>query len=144
MVECIRMRNSGLMRVGAVAGIALLAFATGKAPSSAQGNSLAMLERLDRGEWRIRMRDQGEERRVCLRNGYELVQLRHRQGGCSRYVVEDNADSVTVQYSCPGDGYGRTSIRRESATLAQIESQGIADGRPFQFTAEARRAGACR
>ena len=59
-------------------------------------------------------------------------------------MVEDAAGEVTVQYSCPGDGYGRTNIRRESGSLVQIESQGIADGRPFQFTAEARRTGACR
>lgn len=131
-------------QVAVVLGVALLPVALAIAPAAAQVGPLAMLDRLDRGEWQIRTRDGGEQRRICLRSGQELIQLRHRQGGCSRYVVEDNAGAVTVQYSCPGDGYGRTSIRRESATLAQVESQGIADGRPFQFTAEARRVGACR
>jgi hypothetical protein len=63
---------------------------------------------------------------------------------CSRYVVEDGADKVTVQYTCRGNGYGRTSIRRETAGLLQIESQGVAGGLPFQFKAEARRIGACK
>lgn len=138
------MPEAGTKVVAALLAAALLPAALATVPALAQGGSLAMLDRLERGEWQIRQRDAGEQRRICLRSGQELIQLRHRQGGCSRYVVEDNAGNVTVQYSCPGDGYGRTSIRRESDTLVQIESQGIADGRPFQFTAEARRTGTCR
>ena len=72
------------------------------------------------------------------------MQLRHAGSACSRFVVEDAADKVTVQYTCKGNGYGRTSIRRETSTLVQIESQGIQGGLPFQFKAEARRTGACR
>ncbi len=59
-------------------------------------------------------------------------------------MVEDAPGRVTVQYTCRGNGYGRTSIRRESETLVQIEGQGVAGGAPFQFRAEARRTGACR
>ena len=113
-------------------------------PAAAQAPSLAMLDRLERGEWLVRFRDSGDQKRVCLRTGREMIQLRHTGGECSRYIVEDGPGQVTVQYSCPGNGYGRTSIRRESAALAQIESQGIADGKPFQFPAEARRVGPCR
>lgn len=138
------MPEAGKKVVAVLMAGALLPAALAVAPAVAQGGSLAMLDRLERGEWQIRPRDGGEQRKICLRSGQELIQLRHRQGGCSRYVVEDNAGAVTVQYSCPGNGYGRTSIRRESDTLVQIESQGIADGRPFQFTAEARRTGTCR
>lgn len=123
---------------GAVAGALLVM------PASAQAPTLAMLDRLDRGEWVVRFRGTGEQKRVCLRNGRELIQLRHSGPACSRYVVEDGAGQVTVQYSCPGNGYGRTSVRRESGVLAQIESQGIADGKPFEFTAEARRVGVCQ
>ena len=42
-----------------------------------------------------------------------------------------------------GDGYGRTHIRKETNALVQIDSQGIAGGKPFQFTAEARQTGRC-
>ena len=111
---------------------------------AAQGDALAMLAKLQRGQWTVSSRDGGPSRTVCLGDAAQLLQLRHAGGACSRYVVEDAANKVTVQYTCRGNGYGRTSIRRETATLVQIESQGIEGGLPFQFKAEARRTGACR
>ena len=113
-------------------------------PAAAQGPSLAMLSGLTDGQWEIRFRDGRESRRVCIQSGLELIQLQHGGSGCSRFVVEDGANAVTVQYTCRGNGYGRTSIRRESAGLVQIDSQGIAGGTPFEFSAEGRRIGACR
>lgn len=111
-------------------------------PAVAQA-SLAMLDSLDRGGWELRYRDGSPARKICVRNGREFIQLRHAQSGCKRFVVEDAQSQVTVQYTCTGDGYGRTNIRKESAALIQIQSQGIENGRPFQFTAEARRTGGC-
>lgn len=133
-------RSAGLiaiaiMVVGALAGIA--------APLLAQGNGLAMLGTLTKGEWTIKHRDGTPDRKICVRSGQELIQLRHREAGCNKFVVEDGAAKVTVQYTCPGNGYGRTSIRRETTTLVQLESQGIQGGLPFQFLAEARRTGSC-
>lgn len=114
-------------------------------PVAAQAPSLAMLSGLDDGQWEVRARDGSAARKVCVRTGLELIQLQHGQGDCSRFVVEDAANAVTVQYTCRGNGYGRTSIRRETGSLVQIDSQGIAGGLPFQFSAEARRTGAtCR
>jgi hypothetical protein len=114
-------------------------------PAAAQAPSLAMLSALDNGQWEVRARDGSAVRKVCVRSGLELIQLQHGLGGCSRFVVEDGATAVTVQYTCRGNGYGRTSIRRETSSLVQIESQGIADGAPFQFSAEARKVAAtCR
>jgi hypothetical protein len=114
------------------------------APATAQAPSLAMLGTLEDGQWEVRFRDGAESRRVCLRSGLELIQLQHGDAGCSRFVVEDGPSAVTVQYTCRGNGYGRTSVRRESASLVQLDSQGIAGGLPFQFSAEARRVGPCR
>ena len=114
------------------------------APAAAQGPSLAMLRTLEDGQWEVRNRDTGENRRLCVRSGQELIQLKHGGSGCSRFVVEDGASAVTVQYTCRGNGYGRTNIRRETPSLVQIDSQGIADGLPFEFSAEARRVGSCR
>lgn len=119
-------------------------YATGLlAPAVAQGPSLAMLSALDDGQWELRFRDGGENRRVCVRSGLELIQIQHGQAACSRFVIDDGTREVTVQYTCRGDGYGRTTIRKESAGLLQIDSQGIAGGLPFEFSAEARRVGAC-
>ncbi|MFM7402989.1 MAG: hypothetical protein ACKO1N_02605 [Erythrobacter sp.] len=112
-------------------------------PAVAQGRGLAMLVTLTKGEWTIKQRGGTTDRKICLKSGAELIQLMHRESGCNRFVVEDETARVTVQYTCPGNGYGRTSIRRETSTLVQLESQGIHSGMPFQLTAEARRTGPC-
>lgn len=112
------------------------------APALAQ-TSLAMLDTLDKGGWELRYREGGQTRKLCVRTGREFIQLRHGEGACNRFIVEDGANAVTVQYTCRGNGYGRTSIRKESGALVQIESQGIAEGKPFQFSAEGRKTGAC-
>ena len=112
-------------------------------PAAAQTDSLAMLGGLAKGEWTIKHRDGSQDRKICVKTGQELIQLRHNEAGRSRFVVEDGANKVTVQYTCPGNGYGRTNIRKENGALVQIESQGIASGLPFQFAAEARRTGSC-
>lgn len=105
---------------------------------------MAMLDGLEKGAWEVRFRGSDERKRICLRSGRELIQMRHAGQTCNRYVIEDSANLLTVQYSCPGSGYGRTSMRRESARLVQLEGQGFAGKRPFQFDAEARRIGACQ
>ncbi|WP_310534177.1 hypothetical protein [Novosphingobium sp.] len=125
--------------------LALLLLTTlGITSAAGQRPPLTMLDQLVEGRWEIRMR--GERRpveRVCLRNGLGLIQLRHPEQPCDRLVVEDKPDSVTVQYTCRGRGYGRTHIRMESNQLVQLESQGIAGGLPFDFAAEVRRLGSC-
>lgn len=112
-------------------------------PAAAQSDGLSMLEGLTKGEWTIKHRDGSADRKICVKTGKELIQLRHDEPDCSRFVVEDATNKVTVQYTCPGNGYGRTDIRKETGALVQIESQGIASGLPFQFAAEARRTGSC-
>lgn len=124
-----------------------IAFAGGAAltvPATSQRPALAMLDQIEPGRWEIRLRD-GSRRTypMCVENGRKLIQLRHEALSCERLVIDDRADEVTVQYTCRGRGYGRTSIRRETGRLVQIETQGIADGLPFEFAAEARRTGDC-
>lgn len=121
------------------AGAAVLAM-----PLLAQSRTLGMLEGLKPGLWEMQMRDGDRtSRRICVRTGRELLQLRHGGSKCRSVTVNDTAGEVTVQYTCPGDGYGRTSVRRETDALVQIDSQGIAKGRPFAFAAEARRVSGC-
>lgn len=112
-------------------------------PVAAQTDSLGMLDGLSKGEWTVKHRDGTADRKICVKSGLELIQLRHEEPDCSRFVVEDAKSKITVQYTCPGNGYGRTNIRKETGTLVQIESQGIASGLPFQFAAEARHTGSC-
>lgn len=126
-----------------MAAAAVLLAALSALPALAQSDGLAMLGTLARGEWTVKPRDGSPEFKLCVKNGTEFIQIRHKSGRCNRFVVEDAAARVAVQYTCPGDGYGRTALRRETASLIQIESQGIASSQPFQFAGEARRTGAC-
>jgi len=58
-------------------------------------------------------------------------------------VIKDDSDRATVHYTCPGLGWGRTSLLVETPRLVRINSQGIAGRAPFAFDAEARRTGEC-
>lgn len=129
-------------RIGlAVAMAGLLAVSS--APLWGQRPALAMLDGLQKGSWELRTRGEGGVENVCVRDGRQLIQLRHQSDTCRSLVIEDTPTQVTVQYTCPGKGYGRTRIRRETAQLAQIDTQGIVDGSPFAFVVEARWAGQC-
>lgn len=128
------------MRIAVTMAGVLAAFA---APVAGEGPSLAMLNRLDAGRWELRERGGGSVERICLPNAQRLIQLRHPADSCDRLVVDDGASEVTVQYTCRGRGYGRTHIRRETDQLVQIDTQGIAEGLPFAYSAEARRVGSC-
>lgn len=130
-----------LNRKGALAALALAVVAV---PAAGQRPALAMLDRLESGRWELRVREPGGQvQRICLQNGRGLIQLRHPGNSCERLIVNDAANDVTVQYTCPGRGYGRTHIRMETGRLLQIETQGIADGLPFAYAMEARRIGDC-
>ena len=129
------------IRIAGAIAAAALAWA---APVMGAGGALAMLDRLDAGRWEIRAREPGAQpQRICLTNGQRLIQLRHPESPCERFVVQDSATDVIVQYTCKGRGFGRTHIRRETDRLVQIDSRGIANGLPFEFSAEARRVGEC-
>jgi hypothetical protein len=123
----------------------LLAFGVAAATAvPAQAPSLAMLDRLEKGSWQLRERGKDAVlQTMCLGDARRMIQVEHPQSNCSRYVIEDTPTSVTVHYTCPGAGHGRTTIRSETNRLVQIDTQGIAGGRPFSQAIEARRAGAC-
>lgn len=127
-------------------GAAVLAASLALLPSGVAGQkrSLAMLDSLVDGRWELRVRgDRASAQRICLRDGRGLIQLRHAELNCARTIVEDGPEAVTVQYTCHGQGYGRTHIRRETPQLVQLETQGVAGGLPYDFAAEGRRIGDC-
>jgi hypothetical protein len=109
----------------------------------AQAVPLAMLDRLTPGVWEVRMREGGRSERVCIDHGRRLVQLRHPNLACRQFVVEDEPATVTVHYTCPGQGSGRTHLRFETPRLVQIETTGLAGRLPFDIAGEARRIGDC-
>lgn len=110
----------------------------------AQAPSLAMLDALEKGSWQLRERGKDNVlQTICVGDARRMIQIEHPRATCSRYIIEDTPKSVTVHYTCPGAGHGRTSIRNETNRLVQIDTQGIADGRPFSQSIEARRTGPC-
>lgn len=113
-------------------------------PVVAQAPSLAMLDGLERGNWEVRQRGSNAlVKSVCVGDARAFLQLQHSRGGCSRYVIADGAEEITVHYTCPGAGHGRTTVRHETNRLVQIDTQGIAGGAPFSHAYEARRTGGC-
>lgn len=127
-----------------IAATGLVLFAFAGVPASGQRTELGMLDQLQSGSWEIRQRGpDGRIERLCLRDGRRLIQLRHRHAHCVRQVIADTPSEVAVQYTCHGNGYGLTRIRKETSQLVQIESQGVANAQPFSFSAEGRHVGDC-
>ena len=138
-----------IMRVASCGVVAVMSMAamspSGTAPKAPNVNALRGLER---GQWELRERGvearSRKPRRICLDDPSRLLQLRHNNGDCRRYVVDDSADHAVVTYECKGAGTGRTDLRVETPRLVQIDSQGIADGAPFSMSIEGRRTGDCQ
>ena len=124
--------------------LGFILLATGPAATQ-ERRSASPLSQLQPGLWSLRDIDDPRAplRSLCVADFHALFQLEHRGSPCSGLVVGKDARSVTVHYTCPADGYGLTSIKVESPTLAKVETQGIKDHRPFAYRAEARRLRGC-
>jgi hypothetical protein len=110
----------------------------------AQAPTITALQAIQLGQWALRSRsDPAQSRSLCLGDAALLLQLRHGAAACTRFVVTNDPRGATVQYRCPGNGNGRTSIRVETPRLIQIESQGIVNNEPFVVEFEGRRIGEC-
>jgi hypothetical protein len=109
---------------------------------AAPGAGLTALSMLEPGLWQLRI--PGEPaRNICLGDPAALMQLRHSGVACSRLVIENERTSATVHYSCPGAGWGRTTLRITTPRSARIDTQGIAANAPFDVSVDARRTGDC-
>lgn len=136
-----------MAHIGFIAGIAASAtfalFAAVAADAPAQ-TSLAAVKLLQPGSWSLKEHRGGPTMKtLCISDPAELLQVAHENTVCSRFVIASEKSSVTVHYTCPGKGHGRTTLRVENPRLAQISSQGIAGQDPFNFDLEARRIGNC-
>src|SRR3546814_10530582 len=82
----------------ALTGTTLVLMAAVAAP--AQAPSLAMLDRLEKGRWQLTERGtQNALHSLCLGDAQRMIQIRHPRSGCSRFVIEDKPNSVTVHRS---------------------------------------------
>jgi hypothetical protein len=103
---------------------------------------LEALSKLERGRWQLRD-SAGQSRSICLGDPSALIQLEHEGVSCEQEILAGDKGGATVQYTCPGRGFGRTSIRIETPRVARVDTQGLVDGRPFSYRAEARKVGSC-
>ena len=138
------MRSFLTWRPLAAAGLLVLIAGPGQSQPAGAARDDDMLTRVQAGRWELRDGPSGARiANICLVNPIVLTQPRHIAAPCSRNVLAADADSMTVNYSCPGLGRGRTTIRFETPRLVQIDSQGLDHGMPFALRAEARRVGPC-
>jgi hypothetical protein len=121
-----------------------LAFAAGPALAFAGSRAAEALAKLEQGRWLVRSASQAEiQRSVCLGDPALLFQIEHGEKGCSQQLVHSDERGGTVEYVCPGRGFGRTSVRIETGKVAMIDTQGFVDGRPFAYRAIARKLSGC-
>lgn len=134
-----------MRRIGVLAGAAALA--GGGLTLVAAGRPAApvvTLARLSPGMWQVHeIGTKAPPRGVCITRAEQLLQLRHPRQACERAVIAASAGAATVDYTCPGTGHGRTVLTVENPLLVRIQTQGIADGQPFDLDLEARRSGNC-
>ncbi len=117
---------------------------TSAALALANVNDLSLLHTLERGQWSFRaVGAEAPLTKICLGNPELLTQIQHAGAACERYVVRSIVNSVTVSYTCKGQGQGLTTIRKESNRIIHIQSQGIRNNAPFSFSVEGRRTGPC-
>lgn len=118
----------------------LFGVAAGARPVAVGG--LTALGTVESGQWQLKEVG-GNSRTVCLSDPQALLQIRHSGAQCSRFVIENTASVSTVHYTCPGQGHGRTTISVETPRLLSLETQGVAQGAPFDVQLEGRRIGTC-
>lgn len=111
----------------------------------AQNVRMAALGNVERGNWGFHeIGHRGAAaREICVRDPRQLLQLMHGPAQCPQYVIENAPNKVTVQYQCPGAGYGRTTIKVEDRNLIRLQTQGLVKGAPFDLDYEGRLAGKC-
>ncbi|MBR0553696.1 DUF3617 domain-containing protein [Stakelama marina] len=120
----------------------VLAFGFGLGAAQAQAPTLKALAGLESGRWQLREAG-GASETICLPDATALIQVQHADAQCSRFVIEDDPRDAVVHYTCPGKGHGRTTLKVETPRSVHIETQGVADGAPFQHQYQARKIGQC-
>jgi hypothetical protein len=110
----------------------------------AKAPALIVINAIEPGQWELRELGAGKSPRlICVANPDTLIQLRHAGATCARYVIDNQPQTMTVNYSCDGTGNGRTTITLQTPRQLRLQTQGIAQGAPFDVDYTARRVGDC-
>jgi hypothetical protein len=126
-------------RLGALAGVgavALIALTAAQRPTA--------LANAPAGQWEIKGVPGAKAPALqCLSDVLALAQFEHRGKSCTHRIITNAASSTVIEYSCGGDGFGRTKINVITPRNLRIETQGISDNMPFNYLLQARRVGDC-
>lgn len=114
-----------------------------EAATAQHGSTMIALAGVERGQWNLQDQEGPGARKLCLTNPSALLQLQHGNAQCEHFVVENSARTATIHYTCPGHGYGRTTVSVETPRLVRVETQGVLDGEPFSAVLEGRKIGTC-
>jgi hypothetical protein len=129
-------RLSKLSIVAGAAGVMALA------PGAAQRP--AALSQSQSGMWELSgLPGAASPTRVCLADPVLFAQFEHRRAACTRVVLRDLPGEAEVHYTCPGGGFGRTTITVLTPRSLRVETQGISANAPFHYVLDARRTGKC-
>lgn len=110
----------------------------------AKAPPLAVINAIEPGQWELREIGVTTHARVlCLADPDMLIQLRHNGAACTRYVIDNQPQTVTVNYSCVSAGSGRTTIMLDTPRQFRLQTQGIAQNAPFDADYSGRRLGDC-
>ena len=130
------------MRLGKTIAISTAGVAAAVALCAAAKPPLALSQAAP-GLWEVTGVPGAKAIRQCLGDVLALAQFEHRTENCERHVIRDGVSSTTVEYSCPGGGFGRSELGVITPRSRRIATQGISGDLPFHYVAQARRVGDC-
>jgi hypothetical protein len=81
--------------------------------------------------------------RQCIANVALLARFEHRSNNCRAKVLKSDGTHESIEYSCPGAGFGHSDIDVLTPRSLRINTQGISYGLPFGYVLQARRVDDC-
>jgi len=81
--------------------------------------------------------------RQCIANVMVLARFEHRSNNCTAKTLKNDGTHESVEYSCPGAGFGHSDIDVLTPRSLKISTQGISYGMPFSYVLQARRVDDC-
>lgn len=81
--------------------------------------------------------------RACIADVQLFTRFEHRAKKCSAKALSDDGRSVIIEYTCGGSGFGRSKLEAITPRTLKIDTQGISNALPFNYTLNARRIGDC-
>lgn len=96
------------------------------------------------GLWQANEVGEGAGQTICATAPEQLLTAGRPARACKTTVIANEPNRGVITYQCKGGLSGRTTLRRDAASIYTIDAQGIDRGRPFALLAEWRRIGDCR